>query len=248
MCGIHLSVCQAHPVYPDDTVVQLLKDRGPDSFRQEKTIVQDANNGQIHLTFSSSVLSLRGNHTAVQPLVDRDTGSIFCWNGEAWKIDETPVSGNDGELIFDLLLRVKSTVTKGQLSQEEVDLRIRHVIDTFNSVRGPFAFVFYDALIGKVFFGRDCLGRRSLLFRHDLEGSFFLSSVCPGAQEHGFEEVEADGIYMLDMARSIAEPRTVAGLAEFKITLGQAMISRIWHIPYCSKPLADPDITALVSR
>ncbi|KAJ4379792.1 hypothetical protein N0V86_004976 [Didymella sp. IMI 355093] len=50
-----------------------------------------------------------------------------------------------------------------------------------------------------LYYGRDCLGRRSLLRKITADGSLLLSSVCDNASGEGWEEVEADGIYMLDL-------------------------------------------------
>lgn len=55
---------------------------GPDSLRTETRNVQLDSQIRLHLTFVSSVLALRGNHVAVQPLVDEGTGNILCWNGQ----------------------------------------------------------------------------------------------------------------------------------------------------------------------
>lgn len=239
MCGIHFTLSASGPVRPDDAVMQLLKDRGPDSLQQlEATVnVGDSNNlsgkaQQYYLVFSSSVLSLRGDHTAVQPFQDRTTGSILCWNGEAWKIGEGAVSGNDGEVLFSLLNPKGLSAAKDQLSPDDARSRIKHITAVFGSIRGPYAFVYYDALIGKVFFGRDCLGRRSLLGGTDPASFLTISSVRATTDEHDCAEVKANGIYVLDLWETTAK----------------AQVPTTSHIPYSSESHLDSDTVSLVSR
>lgn len=147
-----------------------------------------------HLTFISTVLALRGNHVYPQPLVDPVSKSVLCWNGEAWKIAGERVSGNDTELIFDLFLRAVSG------DREAVAHRLAEAVA---SISGPFAFIFYDAVHSKLFFSRDCLGRRSLLQGYDKNGGLKLCSLCDGTSSTSFEEVGFSGIYMIDLEASL---------------------------------------------
>lgn len=236
MCGIHFTICASSPVRPDGAVTQLLKNRGPDSFQQlDITVSPTVGNRlsgtqQYHIVFSSSVLSLRGDHTAVQPFQDRATGSVLCWNGEAWKIGERSVSGNDGEILFSLLNPPETPIARDQLSQDNVRSRIKHIAVVFGSIRGPYAFVYFDALIDMVFFGRDGLGRRSLLSGTDSASVLTISSVCARTLEHNCDEVKANGIYVLDLWETTTD----------------AQVPIPWHIPYSSESLLDSDAIHLV--
>jgi glutamine phosphoribosylpyrophosphate amidotransferase len=73
------------------------------------------------------------------------------------------------------------------------------VIQLLSNIRGPYAIVFYDAVNKHVYYGRDCLGRRSLLNKSTSDGSLVLSSVCDNATGEAWAEVEADGIYFVDL-------------------------------------------------
>ncbi|KAL2255574.1 hypothetical protein VTK26DRAFT_3100 [Humicola hyalothermophila] len=77
--------------------------------------------------------------------------------------------------------------------------RLGAVLDVLRAVEGPFAFVFYDAVAGAVVFGRDRLGRRSLVMREGEAGGLELCSVAGmmGGGGEMWREVEADGIYVL---------------------------------------------------
>lgn len=60
----------------------LITSTGPDSLRTETRNVQLDGHTQLHLSFTSSVLALRGDHVAAQPLVDEGSGNVLCWNGQ----------------------------------------------------------------------------------------------------------------------------------------------------------------------
>ena len=149
-----------------------------------------------HLQLTATVLSLRGDHVAPQPLTCPSTGSALCWNGEAWRVarEELSREKNDGEEVFKLLLDAESEGVKG-------------IARVLNSISGPFAFVFYDKPNGRVWFGRDCLGRRSLL-RHqasverDGHDGIIIASVTDADKQKGWKEVEADGVYYIDLGEA----------------------------------------------
>ncbi|KAF5572916.1 asparagine synthase [Fusarium pseudocircinatum] len=139
----------------------------------------------LFLTFTSTVLSLRGDHVAKQPLVDHVTESILCWNGEAWVIQGDSVQGNDGEAILALL----AGASRGA----------GDVLGILRAIEGPFAFIYLDKPAKRLYYGRDRLGRRSLLVK---DGSPFVLSSIAETLVDGWTEVEADGCYTLDLSKS----------------------------------------------
>lgn len=192
MCGIHAVISASQPVDIAADIRRYLCNRGPDHIATHETQLADGvadGAATTHLAFTSSVLALRGDHVAQQPFVDSVTGSVFCWNGEAWKIRHHDVSGNDGEAIAALL---GEAVRRGMEEREAAILRVLRSID------GPFAFVFFDKSSSKVYYGRDRLGRRSLVIREG-DQRVVLSSITDAADAQ-WREVEADGIYILDVA------------------------------------------------
>ncbi len=215
MCGIFFSVSCNSPILIDERTICLLKRRGPDSIKEHRIHVKPkcpsdrqptfADERLFCLTFTSTVLALRGQSITVQPLVDDTTGSVLCWNGEAWKFGDMTLAGNDSTFLFDSLLQAASSQSEDLTaaggtgltgSKEGVLMRIAAVM---GKVRGPFAFVFYDGISKQIFFGRDHLGRRSLLQRIDRSGRLILTSVCDGCHESEWTEVEADGIYVVSL-------------------------------------------------
>lgn len=202
MCGIFFSLsCQGH-VFPNPKTEQLLRNRGPDSYDVHTVQLSNAN-GESHnkapsvfLTFASSVLALRGGHIQSQPLVDPKTGSVLCWNGEAWKIKGDRVLDNDSKRVFKLLLDAVSPANEAEPNH---DHEIARLASDFATISGPSAFVFYDAVRSRVIFGRDILGRRSLLHGKDMEGTFRLCSICDSTSLDSFEEVDTNGIHVIDL-------------------------------------------------
>ncbi|KAJ6783949.1 hypothetical protein PWT90_02132 [Aphanocladium album] len=138
---------------------------------------------QLYVGLTSTVLALRGSHTIAQPLLDPDSGSALCWNGEAWRIQGAALSGNDGEII---LSKLTAASVHGQ----------KAILDTLRAIEGPFAFVFVDKPSKTLYYGRDRLGRRSLLVNPEFP--FQLSSISDTSCT-GWLEVEADGCYIIPL-------------------------------------------------
>ncbi|KAK3112814.1 hypothetical protein LTR53_010495, partial [Teratosphaeriaceae sp. CCFEE 6253] len=69
-------------------------------------------------------------------------------------------------------------------------------------IAGPYAVVYYDQANRVLFFGRDFLGRRSLLTRITADGELQISSVA-AAEDTGcataWSEIEADGLHYIDL-------------------------------------------------
>lgn len=198
MCGIFFSLSRTGHVIPDTNTQRLLRNRGPDSTGQHQTIIESSAKGastRLHATFLSTVLALRGNDIVEQPLRDDTTGSVLCWNGEAWSFAGQAIDGNDSKLVFTKLLDACTGTREASM---------RRVIELLSVVRGPYALVFYDASHKRIYYGRDCLGRRSLLQNSTPDGTLVLSSVCDNASGESWAEVEADGIYVVDL--ELADP------------------------------------------
>jgi asparagine synthetase B (glutamine-hydrolysing) len=189
MCGIFCSVSVTGHVVPSKRHCLLLEKRGPDSSQELR---QKSEN--VYLTCFSTVLALRGDHTVVQPVQHPEYPNAFlCWNGEAWKYDNEPISENDSKVVFaniSSLLKAEDCDTSASSSKV-----MQQALDR---ITGPYAFVYYDPRSDDLFFGRDPLGRRSLMYRIDENGNFILSTIS-GQQDQGWTEVEADGIYSLDL-------------------------------------------------
>jgi len=168
----------------------LLQSRGPDCFQHRTREVFCLDSPNIYISIASTVLALRGNSVISQPLFYESVGSFFCWNGEAWKFNGREVSGNDSQTVFGHLL---DAANGSNMSAAHVK-----IADALGQINGPYAFVFYDSRHKKLYFGRDCLGRRSLLKSYNAQGDLVLSSVSDLGISEQWVEVEADGVNFID--------------------------------------------------
>ncbi|KAI0966537.1 asparagine synthase-domain-containing protein [Xylaria arbuscula] len=192
MCGIHATITTSTDSGLSSEVRQSLINRGPDHFGQAQREVGGVDADRtLRLYFTSTVLALRGDHVAKQPLEENTgVGSVLCWNGEAWRLDGQPVYGNDGEAVFALLQTSASSPPH---------IREAHVLDVLRRIEGPFAFVYYDSAASRVYYGRDRLGRRSLLIKLSTDGDSITLSSIASVPTAGWEEVSSDGIWSLDL-------------------------------------------------
>jgi asparagine synthetase B (glutamine-hydrolysing) len=194
MCGIFFSLSRHGYASPDANTARLLRNRGPDHTGSHQINIPPKGDDapELYATFLSTVLSLRGTTVVSQPLIDADTGSTLCWNGEAWSIRGDVLTDNDSNVVFECLLKVCANIASSLDTTKAV-------VELLSSIRGPYAIVFYDAVNRRIYYGRDCLGRRSLLRKSTSDGSLISSSVCDNATGEAWAEVEADGIYVIDL-------------------------------------------------
>ncbi|KAK9767775.1 hypothetical protein K7432_002158 [Basidiobolus ranarum] len=186
MCGILFGLTRDPTVFPEywESLALANQKRGPDS---QSLVTQTLNEVALH--WYGAVLHLRGEYNVPQPIVESE--NVLCWNGEIFNGLEVPVDSNDTEILSKKL--------------NETELNNERVLEVFSQVQGPYGFFYFEKSKEKLWFGRDCLGRRSLLWhlpKHS-EDSFVLSSVGPENQcpEGYWEEVPAKGIYCLDMTQ-----------------------------------------------
>jgi asparagine synthetase B (glutamine-hydrolysing) len=216
MCGIYFSLSTSSFVPPDEKTLSLLRNRGPDSVCEHKLQLPGKracegssahHTSQFHLTFISTVLALRGDRIQSQPLIDAGSQSALCWNGEAWRISDEPVSGNDTQCIFQLLLEaLEPSLTPagdGALSIESGRSSLQRLAAVISTISGPFSFVLYDGFHSRIIYGKDSLGRRSLLRGWDEAGNFKISSVCDGTSSKYFDEIDTDGLHVIELADSV---------------------------------------------
>ncbi|KAH7883785.1 asparagine synthase-domain-containing protein [Phlebopus sp. FC_14] len=205
MCGILCSVrarCPCTPHIDDEVFERLSVDlrnanaaRGPDAQRSLKRRLQsfcskcstaEHERCQVAVEFFASELRLRGNAPVVQP--HQQEGDVLCWNGEVFEgLDMDPCE-NDGVKIFE---RFRSLSTPGW-----------SIPILLGAVEGPYAFVYYNSSLEKIYFARDPLGRRSLLIHKPTSTRpyFLLVSVSVGdSPAYELEELSTEGIFCLDI-------------------------------------------------
>ncbi|KAI6374282.1 hypothetical protein MCOR25_003227 [Pyricularia grisea] len=240
MCGIHLCIrldssdlSGSRPL--DPAVERRLCSRGPDHLGRVEARLES-----WQLSFTSTVLALRGDSITTQPFQDAASGSVLCWNGEAWRVCDRVVEGNDGAQVFELLTGTSDAGASEDKTEEGI-------LDVLRSIEGPFSFVFLHSPTKKIYYGRDRLGRRSLVASSD--DGFKLCSIAESSVS-SWQEVEADGIYCLDLGKcspelSFPEPMVHGWTAD----QGQDIISGIGcfntELPKDSQANSPPEMDAV---
>ena len=172
MCGIDVTIASGETAAAvvrraSAAQHQLLRRRGPDATSEH--VIQGPG---FAVRLVGSVLALRGDRVVTQPSLDA-RGNALLWNGELFGGQPyVPPGASDTEY---LLAALGATPA---LSVPEVMQRLQ----------GPWAFAYWHAESRTLWYGRDPLGRRSLMRADalstpavgDVEGaSFRLSSVAP---------------------------------------------------------------------
>jgi len=179
MCGIFFKVSGQLPIGSDVSFKDFIAKRGQDSLKE----FHFTYNNTHHITGISSVLHLRGATTTVQPLVSDE--HVLQWNGEIFAFDSPEeivdhhlLSLNDTQFLFNLLPK-------------------RRLADILVRIDGPWAVALFDRREGTIYFGRDCFGRRSLLFSKT-EAGMRIASLASERQE-SWQEAQSGYLYQYDM-------------------------------------------------
>ncbi|KAH9825201.1 asparagine synthase-domain-containing protein [Melampsora americana] len=170
-----------------ECVRRAIAPRGPDVQAETRVLISERSDVfDLTLQFFGSVLHLRGSSVTVQPMKGQ-TGSIFLWNGEIFEGLSVDASMNDGERLFDKLERRDDSV---------------NVPEVLKNIEGPYAFVYYDATRHQLWFGRDPLGRRSLMVaQSDIAGDpIVIASHLNGQDLLSSSEVLAENIFLVDLS------------------------------------------------
>ncbi|GJQ10263.1 hypothetical protein GpartN1_g2054.t1 [Galdieria partita] len=155
-----------------DTTNHFLQRRGPDSFQTKQYSLQY----QRTLELAAGVLSLRGNKVVEQPLEDA-FGNVLLFNGELYD-DSMNQSENDtlllSKLLGQLVYRHKNS------ARNSLKPLYAEILELLDSLPGPWSFIYYISSLRCLIFGRDVIGRRSLLLGRTKDSqSLFISSVLP---------------------------------------------------------------------
>lgn len=183
MCGIFCSLLSSscHENKPPDETLEVclanLQSRGPDYFQ---TVACNPSSGQT-LLLSASVLQTQGKKLCPQPCVNDKT--ILCWNGDVFggalvnEIHDAKLC--DTEVVSQHL----SSLMQGQSP-----------IVVLNEIAGPYSFILYEKQTQTIWFGRDPVGRHSLLYEIDFPYKLTLTSVAHSNLPH-IKELPAIGLF-----------------------------------------------------
>ncbi|KAG0198334.1 Asparagine synthetase domain-containing protein 1 [Mortierella sp. GBA30] len=202
MCGILFSIQDqgANEQYDRTwaTLQELNARRGPSAQDTHNIVIKQQHESTTHqLTFYGAVLHLRGDVVTHQPHLSK-SGNVLLWNGEIFDGIFVDHHQNDGRVLMEQLESISDLKDHWEA-----------FLNTMAKIEGPYAFVYFHASSQKLYFGRDCLGRRSLLWHKrgqddvNVESPFILTSVGYSSFHSdlmALEEVPADGIYRLSLS------------------------------------------------
>lgn len=186
MCGISCTLLRKDNAVRDQTREShqdLIKNRGPDGFSEIEIEMLCDWRGK----FAGSTLWTQGSYVLKQPLI-APNGSVFLWNGDKY----SDLSTNDAE-----------DNQENENDSEEVFSRIlSHGVSYLTSICGPYSFIYYDMTEKELWFGRDVLGRHSLLWGIT-QNAINLSSVGSSIQSnYKFTEVPSCGLFKIALSVS----------------------------------------------
>ncbi|KAF5449509.1 hypothetical protein F2P56_029947 [Juglans regia] len=144
------------------------------------------------LHFVGATLQLRGINPIVQPLVDI-SGNILVYNGEIFGGIYINSDSNDTEILLQALGKCcPSNSHLCTITDSCDEKRQSSIPGVLSAIKGPWAVIYWQESSKTLWFGRDAIGRRSLLVHWPTleDGRFMLSSVSPVSsieQSSGFE-------------------------------------------------------------
>jgi hypothetical protein len=188
MCGIGCLLVDSHSKNGNvvagvtrSSIEDAIKRRGPNSTQSTTTADYDD-------WFIGSVLHIQGSDMITQPFID-ESGNILAWNGEVFSgitnfipgiSDTTQISALFEESIRSALSQFDYRDFDDLKHREMMSLSaLQAVTQSISNVNGPYAFVYYHKLLQLLIYGRDPLGRRSLLQYNCMGFPIALSSVWP---------------------------------------------------------------------
>ncbi|GAB4823023.1 hypothetical protein N2152v2_010069 [Parachlorella kessleri] len=147
---------------------------------------------------------LRGTGPSTTPLLHTDPAgdTALLFNGEVFSGLEVPPGANDGKALLEALSRPDADVPT-----------------VLSRLRGPWAIALWHGPTQTMWYGRDVIGRRSLLVHlpRPSDGRLILASsapLSPQAQFEGFEEL-SPGLYSISFKQTqLGELGAVAAAAE----------------------------------
>ncbi|KAL3762165.1 hypothetical protein ACHAW5_003195 [Stephanodiscus triporus] len=203
------------------------------------------------LTLHASVLHMRGERPVGQPLSfpipassngdEKALNCALCWNGECYTykkivggasefkndrsrhgdmVEFISTTTSDTMLITELIREAIATSQNSGLGEHEA------ISEAMSRIHGEFSFILLvpSAFSACIYYGRDFLGRRSLLVNKSLRGVVALSSVAMGTLDKGhipnssnWEEIPPGIVYRLDPCTGIETSLLVARVVNMDV-------------------------------
>ncbi|XP_048501854.1 uncharacterized protein LOC104895781 isoform X2 [Beta vulgaris subsp. vulgaris] len=130
------------------------------------------------MCFLGAVLQLRGTKPVAQPFVDA-SGNILIYNGEIFGGIHVSFDSNDAKVLLQSLENCCCCQFHGNSSS----CCGKPIPELLSSIKGPWAVIYWQDASRTLWFGRDAMGRRSLLVHWPTseDSRLILSSISPPA-------------------------------------------------------------------
>ncbi|XP_076761740.1 asparagine synthetase domain-containing protein 1 [Xylocopa sonorina] len=133
--------------------------------------------------FAASILWMQGSSIGEQPAVDSN-GNILLWNGDIFF----------GNLAQDQICDTNVVLNNFKLSS--------NILSVFEQIQGPYSFIYYQKSSNLLYFGRDIIGRHSLLLKMDTDQNVLTLTSVASKQINKIVEVPAIGIFSVNLSNS----------------------------------------------
>ncbi|EGI69857.1 Asparagine synthetase domain-containing protein 1 [Acromyrmex echinatior] len=183
MCGIFCSIYQPQQDSESSKQWNICKDaitaRGPDYFMEKYlTLSHD-----WHGHFAASVLWMQGSRIMTQPSLD-DNDNLLLWNGDLFS----------GCLAKDDVCDTNIVLSELQSTTD--------IMSVLRKIEGPYCLVYYKKSTNTLYFGRDIIGRHSLLLKVDNKSNSLTLTSVANKNIRGIVEVPAIGIFVMNLNMS----------------------------------------------
>lgn len=216
MCGIGwilLRKDESETLTFIEQLASTLSRRGPDLLSSPYNIDISELSNNYMCSMICSVLHMRGSEAMPQPIIRYCGENLYVlgWNGECYDGPcDAMTNQSDTLVIFDLL---RNAIRDSEGNEDNI---LDSIASAIGRVKGEYAFIFHHrsgSSAHRVYFGRDYLGRRSLLVHHNFDsGNLVLTSCQPekkglkvegniiDPEDRSFLEVLPGRLYCLDVA------------------------------------------------
>ncbi|XP_070531397.1 asparagine synthetase domain-containing protein 1 isoform X2 [Cardiocondyla obscurior] len=150
--------------------------RGPDHLTEKQLTLSRDWEGY----FAAAILWMQGPKITPQPSLDENE-NLLLWNGDVFS----------GCLAKDDVCDTSIILTELQLTMD--------IMSVLRKIEGPYCLVYYQKSSNTLYFGRDIIGRHSLLLKVDSKANILTLTSVANKKMKGIVEVPAIGIFAMNL-------------------------------------------------
>ena len=184
MCGIFCNISQNHAncieiSHEWEACKNLIIARGPDGLIEKFENLTSIWSGH----FVASVLWMQGSNFCEQPAID-SSGNILLWNGDIFSGNLAQDNLCDTIVLLNALQSCSS------------------VLSVFQEIQGPYSFIYFQKSTNLLYFGRDVIGRHSLLLKVNTDENILTLTSVASKEVNRIMEIPAIGIFVMNLNNS----------------------------------------------